>query len=127
MGPPPLRIDELSTEDRWLTLDVDAGLEGRYRDVSGWGGEAPASGLSIVLARLAFTRGRPLPPGGVLLEIELDSHATAPSSGRCDFRVGAQVTHHRSGHRFVRILTSLRFPDGKCFAEVVYLIRWPAS
>ena len=121
----PLRIDELTTHDRWLKLVPDPDIENRYRDVTGWGGSAVPTGMSIILARLAFTRGRALPPGGVLLGIELDAHACPPADGRCEFRVTTDVTLRRSGHRFVKIVTSLRRPAKSEFAEVAYLIRWP--
>lgn len=121
----PLHIADLSTANQWIGFDIDSDLDMRYRGVTGWDGDDSAAGMSIVAARRAFTRGRPLPPGGVLLGIELDSHDTLPADGHCEFRVETDVTRHRSGFPFVQIVTTLRVPDGKEFAEVVYVIRWP--
>lgn len=121
----PLQIADLSTANQWIVFDIDSDLEVRYRGVTGWDGDYSAAGMSIVAARRAFTRGRRLPPGGVLLGIELDSLDTLPADGHCEFRVETDVTQHRSGFLFVQIVTTLRVPNGKEFAEVVYLIRWP--
>ena len=120
-----LRIEDLSTGGRWELLEAGFDLDTNYRDVTGWDDPDPSAGLCLVAARLAFTRGRPLPPGGVLLEIAIDSYRSPPQDGRFEYRVGSEVTPHRSGLPIVRIVTTLRLPGGAHVAEVSYVIRWP--
>ena len=65
-----LRIEDLDTAGQWLHFDVGPHLERSYRQATGWSG-AEALGLAAVVGRLAYTRGRTMPPGGVLREIAL--------------------------------------------------------
>ena len=120
-----LRIEDLSTGGQWELLEAGPDLDADYRDVTGWDHPDPSAGLCLVAARLAFTRGRPMPPGGVLLGIDIDPYRSPPQDGRFEYRVDSEVTPHRSGLPMVRIVTTLRLPEGAHVAEVAYAIRWP--
>jgi len=74
-----LRIEDLDTAGQWLHFDVGPHLERSYRQATGWSG-AEALGLAAVVGRLAYTRGRTMPPGGVLREIALTTLGPAPQT-----------------------------------------------
>lgn len=126
--PTALRLSELPTHGAWEELDAGAQLEIGYRAVTDWKGGSASAGLSIVVARLAFTRGgRPLPPGGVLLGIDLVSYSSPPNDGRFEYLVTTEVIPHRSGKPPLRASTRLRVPEGRHVADVTFAIRWPGA
>lgn len=108
----------------WEPLDVGHQLAADYRAVGGWdGAEAPA-GLSIVVARLAFTRGgRPIPPGGVLLGIDMVAYCAPPSGGRYEFMASTTITSRHSVRPLVDVVIRLRVPAGRDVAEVAFSLR----
>lgn len=120
-----LSIADLTTAGRWEQVDLTGEFVADYRSLTGGTGPEPPIGMSIVWARRGFTRLRPLPPGGVLLGIELDSLRVPPVGGPIECRVEHEVSTHRSGHLFVRIVTDLRDGSGSIFARVVFVVRWP--
>ncbi len=120
-----LKISEIATNGEWKTLDVGRQLEACYRSTTEWKGTGSSAGLSIVVARRAFTRDRRLPAGGVLLGIDLRSVSPPPSDGRYEFLIDTDVAPHRSGKSLVRVLTQLRISEGKPVAGVMFAILWP--
>ena len=120
-----MKISEIATNSEWKTLDVGRHLEACYRSTTEWEGTGSSAGLSIIVARHAFTRGRRLPPGGVLLGIDLRSVSPPPSDGRYEFLIDTEVAPHRSGKSLVRVLTQLRNTKGKLVARVMFAILWP--
>lgn len=120
-----LRIADLDTGGAWLDLDVGTELERAYRDVTGWHGDAVPPGLASVVARLAYTRGRVMPPGGVLRELSQTTRGTPPRDGRWQARVSSTVLGRRPGRRRVQVVTDLRRADGADVASVRFLLDWP--
>jgi hypothetical protein len=120
-----LELADLPTSG-WEPLDIGEQLDADYRTCTGWDGAEIPAGLCIVVARLAFTRGgRPLPPGGVLLEIDVTTHSTPPADGRYEFLTRTAVTPHHSGRSLLHAEIRLREPDGPEVADVTFVIRWP--
>lgn len=120
-----LQLDELTTDGGWLPFEPDTAA---YRQATGWDGAGAPPGLAVALARLAFTRGRPLPPGGVLLGIDVDVTDPLPEQGPWSFRVDATQRRTASGHLVVRIATRVdRFPRDPSVrdARVTFILRWP--
>lgn len=123
-----LRIADIATGGAWLPLLVDADLPARYAAATGQATQRPAVGWSIVVGRLALTRGgRPLPPGGVLLGITLTSYRPPPVDGRWEFSATTAVTPHRSGRPIVTAEIVLRRPGGPMVACVSFVLLWPGA
>ena len=124
-----LSIADIDTGGSWHPLDAGADLLTAYCAATGWTSDLPAVGCSIIAARLALTRGgRPLPPGGVLLGIEIRSRSLPPSDARFEYRTTTEVTRSRSGHLLVRACVQLRVAaPGRDVAEVAFTIRWPGE
>ncbi len=120
-----LQLDELTTDSAWLPFEPDVA---GYREATGWDGDDAPPGLAVALARLAFTRGRPLPPGGVLLGIDVDVADPLPEHGPWSFRVDTSRRRTSSGQVVVRISTRVdRFPRDPSSrdARVTFVLRWP--
>lgn len=122
-----LHVDDLDTGGRWLPYQVPDRLEAAYRAATGWAGPTPPRGMVAVVARLAYTAGRPMPPGGVLVEMSLRNLGPVPSDGRYGVRLDHEVLGERQGRRRVRVNTSLRTPAGADVAEAGFLLDWPAA
>lgn len=122
-----LQVEDLDTAGRWLPCETPPGLEVAYREATGWQGQDPPRGLAAVVGRLAYTAGRPMPPGGVLVEMSLANQGPLPQDGRYEVRVAHEVLGERDGRRRVRVTTSLRRPDGQPVAEAGFLLDWPAQ
>lgn len=120
-----LELSDLATNGAWEQLHVDEQTHLGYRRLTGWDGSDMPAGLGIVAARRAFTRGRPLPPGGVLLGIELDSRSAPPEDGEYEFQVDTGVRKDSSGRTLVRVCTRLRRAGGDDVADVTFVLRWP--
>jgi hypothetical protein len=120
-----LALSDLATAGAWEQLHLEEEANLGYRRLTGWDGPEMPAGLGIVAARRAFTRGRRLPPGGVLLGIELDSRSAPPEDGEYEFQVDAGVRKDSAGHTLVRVCTRLRRPGGGDIADVTFLLRWP--
>ncbi|MDZ5446361.1 hypothetical protein U2F26_27110 [Micromonospora sp. 4G57] len=122
-----LDVDDVSTGGEWVTLAVPPDLDQAYRAVTGWGAPEPPVGLGTVVARLAWTRGRPMPPGGVLVEMTLRRLDIPPADNHWLARVDTDVVGVRDGRRRVRVTTQLRAAaDGRDVADVDFLLDWPA-
>jgi hypothetical protein len=127
-GTGTLGIAEIDTAGAWERVEVGPGLPTAYAGATRRSADDEAVGWSVVAARLALTRGgRPLPPGGVLLGIDLVSHSLPPRDGRLEFCTRTDVTPHRSGRPLVRAHVRLRTPEGRDVAEVAFSIRWPGE
>jgi hypothetical protein len=124
-GADVLGLADLPTDGRWEPLHLGEDRHSAYRDLTGWDGAAMPAGVGILVARLAFTRGRPLPAGGVLLGIDLISQSAPPADGDYEFSVDTQTDRDRSGRTLVRVRTLLRRPGGRDVAEVTFVLRWP--
>jgi hypothetical protein len=111
-----LRIEDLDTAGQWLHSDVGPHLERSYRQATGWSG-AEALGLAAVVGRLAYTRGRTMPPGG-------DPRACT-SNGCYLIRVDSDVRGEQARRRRVHVVTGLRQRDGAAVAEVGFVLDWP--
>lgn len=120
-----LALSDLATEGSWEQLHLEEQAHLGYRRLTGWDNPEMPAGLGIVAARRAFTRGRPLPAGGVLLGIELDSRSAPPEDGEYEFQVDAAVREDSSGRTLVRVCTRLRRPGGGDVADVTFVLRWP--
>jgi hypothetical protein len=123
-----LRLADLDTDGRWGEVAAGPDLEQRYRAVTGWRGATAPVGLASVIGRLAYTRGRPMPPGGVLREIGQRTVGTPPADGRWQARVAHTVLGERSGRRRVAVTTDLRCTaTGRDVATVRFVLDWPAG
>ena len=120
-----LRIEDLDTAGQWLHFDVGPHLERSYRQVTGWSGAERPWGLAAAVGRLAYTRGRTMPPGGVLREITLTTLGPAPANGRYLIRVDSDVRGEQARRRRVHVVTGLRQRDGAGVAEVGFVLDWP--
>lgn len=121
-----LRVADLDTAGRWIDVPAEPGLERRYRAVTGYTGAAPPAGLASVVARLAYTGGRVMPPGGVLREIAQITCADLPGAGAWQARVASTVDEGRSGRRRVTVTTEVR-RGGVDVAAVRFVLDWPAG
>ena len=120
-----LTLAELETGGAWESFELDNGLPDAYAAATGRAAGGEAVGWSVVAARIALTRGgRPLPPGGVLLGIDLLSLSLPPRDGHLEFSIDTEVTPHRSGRPLVRAQVRLRTPEGRHVADVTFAIRW---
>lgn len=122
-----LRIEDLDSGGRWLPFQAPIGLEPAYRRATGWQGAEPPRGLAAVVGRLAYSAGRPMPPGGVLVEMSLLHRGPVPANGSYQVRVDHEVLGERAGRRRVRVVTSLRRADGAPVADAAFLLDWPAQ
>lgn len=120
-----LMLSDLATDGTWQELHLEQHDHHEYRRLTGWDGPEMPAGLAIVAARRAFTQGRPLPPGGVLLGIELDSRSAPPEDGEYEFQVATDMREDSSGRMLVRVCTRLRRPGGGDVADVAFVLRWP--
>jgi hypothetical protein len=120
-----LDLSDLPRDGRWEPLHLGEQDHAGYRELTGWDGAAMPAGLGMLAARLAFTRGRPLPPGGVLLGIDLDSRSAPPTDGNYEFSVDTETGEDSSGRTLVRVRTRLRRPRDRDVAEVTFVLRWP--
>lgn len=140
----PLRIADLDTHGSWVDVAVPDTVERDYRAVTGFSGRQPPAGLASVVARLAYTRGRPMPPGGVLREISQRSAGPPPADGRWQARISSALLGERSGRRRVAVIVALRGAPGGApsraasaatgpadahalVASVRFLLDWPAG
>jgi len=127
-GRSTVTVADLSTQGQWQRFDAPPDLEPGYRAVTGLTGDAPPRGLASVVGRLAYTRGRDMPPGGVLRELSLRTLGPPPADGSYDVRVAANVLGERAGRKRVRVVVSLRrAADGGDVADAGYLLDWPAG
>lgn len=122
-----LRVADLDTHGEWVPLDVGPALLPAYCAVTGWSGDETPAGLASVVGRLAYTRGRPMPPGGVLREISQTTRGKVPADGRWQARIESTVVGERAGRRRVAIVTDLRDADATPVASVQFLLDWPAG
>lgn len=123
-----LTVADLSTQGQWQRFYAPPDLEPEYRAVTGLTGNAPPHGLASVVGRLAYTRGRDMPPGGVLRELTLRTVGLPPGDGAYDVRVGADLLGERAGRKRVKVVVSLRRAgDGGNVADAGYLLDWPAD
>lgn len=123
-----LSLGDLDTGGAWVPMETEPELMTEYAAATGWPAGRRATGWSIVVGRLALTRGgRPLPPGGVLLGINLRSCAPPPTDGRWEFRVDTTVAPHRSGRPILTATVALRSGDGSEVAEVTFVLQWPET
>jgi hypothetical protein len=120
-----LRLEDLDTFGDWVAFESPAGLERAYRDATGWEGPEAPRGLASVVGRLAYTAGRSMPPGGVLVEMTLRDLGALPEDGRYDVRLSHEVLGERAGRRRVRVAVNLRRADGAPVADAGYLLDWP--
>lgn len=121
-----LRIEDLDSGG-WQPFTAPDDLEPAYRACTGWAGAETPRGLAAVVGRLAYTAGRPMPPGGVLLEMTQRDRGRLPDDGRYVVRVSSEVLGERAGRRRVRITTELALPGGDPVADVTFLLDWPAA
>ena len=122
---PVLALSELTAQHDWEPLRLPAHVHDDYRELTGWDRPELPAGLGVVVARRAFTRGRPLPPGGVLLGIEFDNHGVPPADGAYEFKVSTDVSRDSAGRTLARVSTRLRRPRGERVADVTFVLRWP--
>jgi hypothetical protein len=121
-----LRIEDLDTGG-WRSFQAPADLEAAYRASTGWRRAERPRGLAAVVARLAYTAGRPMPPGGVLVEMTQRDLGQLPADGRYVVQVTSALLGERAGRRRVRVTTALRTPEGAAVADVTFLLDWPAE
>jgi hypothetical protein len=122
-----LRVADLDSHGEWLPVAVGPELEQAYREVTGWRQVEPPCGLAAVVARRAYTRGRPMPPGGVLRETSQTNLGPPPAHGRYQVRVSADIAGERSGRRRVNVGADVRTADGEPVARVGFVLDWPAG
>jgi hypothetical protein len=121
-----LTIEDLGTGGRWRDVRLPEWLEREYRNVTGWSEPATPIGLAPVVARLAYTDGRSMPPGGVLRQISLTPLGNPPSDGPWEARIRAGVLGVRADRRRVAIDCDLRSADGD-IAAVRFELDWPVG
>lgn len=121
-----LQTADLDTNGGWTEVEVDANLERDYRSVTSFSGADVPFGLASVVGRLAYTKGRVMPPGGVLREISQTNHGPIPADGAWRARVSSTVVGERAGRRRIAVLTELRRGDANV-ASVRFLLDWPVG
>lgn len=121
-----LRLEDVDSGG-WRAFTAPPELERDYRAVTGWSRAEVPQGIAAVVGRLAYTAGRPMPPGGVLVEMSLHHQGTLPRDGRYEIRTVYDVLGERKGRRRVRVTASLRRVDGNPVAEAGFLLDWPAQ
>lgn len=121
-----LRVADLATGGRWIDVATRPDLEQRYREVTGYSGAAPPAGLASVVARLAYTGGRVMPPGGVLRKITQSSRGPLPVTGAWQARIASTVDEVRPGRRRVTVTTEIR-RGGAEVAAVRFVLDWPVG
>lgn len=121
-----LRIEHLDTEG-WRPYQAPRDLEAAYRASTGWTGADRPRGLAAVVARLAYTAGRSMPPGGVLVEMTQRDLGPLPADGEYAVQVSSEILGERAGRRRVRVATSLRGAGGVPVADVDFLLDWPVE
>lgn len=115
---------EISTENAWTAVPGAAAEIERYRQLTGADAELPA-GLAVALSRRAFSRGQPLPPGGVMLGIDVAIGDWDARAGT-EFRCGTRERTDSAGRVIVTIDVELRSPAGSGRSTTVaFVIRWP--
>lgn len=119
-----LSREELSTQGAWIAVPVGSQEIERYRQLTSARAELPA-GLAVAIARRAFSRGRPLPPGGVMLGV--DAALGEWDAGRgAEFRCGTRERADSAGRAIVTIDVELRSAAaGARPTTVSFAIRWP--
>jgi hypothetical protein len=101
-------------------LSVDA-----YRELTGSRAKWPA-GLAVVAARRAFTRDLPLPPGGVLLSIDVRYGDGWLFEGDMQFRCDTEERLDSRGRCIEGVNVYLRSGDTTdVLAKVHFALRWP--
>lgn len=121
-----LRLEDLDSGG-WWAFTAPARLEPDYRAVTGWSGDEVPQGLAAVIGRLAYTAGRPMPPGGVLVEMSLHPQGPLPRDGRYEVRTSYDVLGERKGRTRVLVTASLRRPDGTPVAKTGFVLDWPVQ
>lgn len=119
-----LELDELAT-DGWVPLEMDPGVAQDHARLAQRDGVG--AGVVVPWARLAFTGGRPLPSGGVLLSISVDLHDKVPSRPTAR-RTQVDVRERGSGRpAIVTVTTGLGANDAAPFCAVVFVLMWPVA
>lgn len=115
----------ISTHGDWLPTSMPGLSVDAYRDLAGSRARWPA-GLAIVVARRAFTRDLPLPPGGVLLSIDLRFGRRWSFDEEMQFQCDAEERLDRQGRCIVRANVHLRSGvTTEALAKVSFTLRWP--
>lgn len=117
---------ELSTHGSWRAAPRAAPDLDEYRRLAATSAPMPA-GAAIVAARRAFTRGEPLPPGGILLGIDVELGGWEPS-GDTEYRCDVVERAGSGGRVDVRVSVELRSRAGEQHPSVVaFALRWPSG
>lgn len=121
-----LALADIATGAEWMPVHADSGVLTAYEALLGVSpGEVPA-GIVIVWARRAFSRGRSLPAGGVLLAVDVELIDPPPlPSGPDTCMIGVEVRHREGGRPVVTIVVALRAGPGGPFARVSFVLLWP--
>lgn len=115
----------ISTHGEWLPTSMPGLSIDAYRELTGSHARWPA-GLAIVAARRAFTRDLPLPPGGVLLSIDLRYGGRWFFTEEMQFQCDAEERLDSHGRCIVRVNVHLRSGvTAEVLAEVSFTVRWP--
>lgn len=114
---------DIPTRGAWRR--VPAIQTARYRALSGGTTAADPAGLAVVAARRAFTRSRPLPPGGVLLTIETTFFREFCPDEGLEFRCSVDERIDRGGRMIIGVNVELRAPGAGCAALVRFVMLWP--
>lgn len=114
---------ELSTRGSWRAAPRAAPDLEEYRRLTASTVSAPA-GATIVAARRAFTRGEPLPQGGILLGIDVDLGGWEPS-GDTEYRCDVVEQARSGGGVDVRVSVKLRSRAAAMHPSTVsFALRW---
>lgn len=129
-----LSWSEISTYGEWRTptfreLDIV-----RYRALTGEGSDSylgpttASPGLAVVAARRAFTGDMPLPPGGVLLRVDLSpGDGWNPFAGT-EYRCDTSDERDHKGRLRVQIDVQLRSPELSGVPDKVgFTLLWPEN
>lgn len=117
---------EISTQGAWLTAPETASLLADYRALTGTGLAEPA-GAAVVVARRAFTRGKQLPTGGVLLGMDVVL-GSWEGAGGAQFRCGTAERVDSRGRVIVTVNVELRAPRRTSApTRISFSLRWPAE
>ncbi|GAA1422518.1 hypothetical protein GCM10009640_15380 [Agrococcus citreus] len=119
-------VAELSTHGSWRAAPRAAPDLDEYRRLAATAARVPA-GATIVAARRAFTRGEPLPPGGVLLGIDVEPGSWEPS-GDTEYRCDVSERPRSGGRVDVRVSVELRSRADEAHPSVVaFALRWTSG
>lgn len=123
-----LHPHDIPTGERWAPVELDGSwARDSYRSLLGGQPDMMPPGLVVPIARRAFSRGRALPPGGVLLGIDVAPVASLGSPLGLEYRATTSQRHDRHGRLLLTVAVELRAAGQDSVSTVCFMLRWPTE